>query len=75
MSKHMEIKHEVQKKHKTEFYSLLDEAMLSEKERAMMEMYYAQRKDVGYIADMLGYSKAGILRMHRKVLEKIESLL
>ena len=75
MSKHMEIKHEVQKKHKTEFYALLDEAMLSEKERMMMEMYYAQRKDVGYIADVLGYSKAGILRMHRKVLEKIESLL
>lgn len=75
MSKHMNIKHEVQKKRKTEFYELLDEAMLSDKEKSMMEMYYAQRKDIGYIADTLGYSKAGIMRMHRKVLEKIESLL
>ena len=75
MSKHIDIKHEVQRKHKTEFYELLDEAMLSDKERSMMEMYYVQRKDLGYVADVLGYSRAGILRMHRKVLEKIESLL
>ena len=75
MSKHIELKHEVQKITKTEFNGILDEAMLSENEKAMMRMYYGEKKDMGYIADTLGYSKIGVLKMHKRILERIESLL
>lgn len=75
MTKHIETKHKIQKCKKTEFNEMLDEAMLSENERSMMHMYYVEKKSLDYIADMLGYSKAGILKMHKRTLEKIESLL
>lgn len=75
MTKHMKIKHEVQKITKTAFNEILEEAMLNENEVAMMRMYYVEKKDLGYIADELGYSRAGILKMHQRVLERIESLL
>lgn len=75
MTKHMETKHKVQKIRRTEFNELLNEAMLTEKEEAMMRMHYVERKDINYIADTLGYSKAGILKMHKRILERMESLL
>ena len=75
MTKHVEIKHKVQKVRRTEFNELLNEAMLTEKEEAMMRMYYVERKDINHIADTLGYSKAGILKMHKRILERMESLL
>ena len=75
MTKHMEVKHEVQKITKTAFNGILEEAMLSESEKSMMRMHYIERKDLGYIADTLGYSKAGILKMHQGILKCIESLL
>lgn len=75
MTKHVKVKHEVQKITKTAFNEILDEAMLSENEKSMMRMYYIERKDLGYIADTLGYSKAGILKMHQRILKRIESLL
>lgn len=75
MSKHLEVKHEVQKKKRTEFNELIEEAMLSEIEKSLMKMYYCERKDLGYIADVLGYSKAGIIKMHKRILKRLESLL
>lgn len=75
MSKHIQVKHEIQKIRRTTFNELLEEAMLSENERRMMQMYYSEHKSLDYIADTLGYSKAGILKMHKRILERIESLL
>ena len=75
MSKHLEVKHEVQKKKRAEFNELIEEAMLSEIEQSLMKMYYCEHKDLGYIADTLGYSKAGIVKMHRRILKRLESLL
>lgn len=75
MTKHIEVKHKVQKIRRTEFNEMLNEAMLSKNEETMMRMYYVEKRDLGYIADTLGYSKAGILKMHKRILEKMESLL
>lgn len=75
MTKHIEAKHKVQKITKTTFDEILDEAMLSPNEKSLMRMYYVEKKDFGYIADILGYSKAGILKMHKRILGRIESLL
>ena len=60
---------------KIEFNSLIENAMLSDKERQLMCMYYIERKDFDYIADVLGYSKAGVIKMHQRILKKFEALI
>lgn len=60
---------------KLEFNALLDSIVLSDKEKQMMQLYYVERKDFDYIADELGYTKSGILRMHKRVLKRIEALI
>lgn len=76
MSKHINIKHKVQSiNKKSTFNEILEESMLDEKEKSLMRMYYVEKKDFDFIADTLGYSKAGILKMHKRILTKIESLL
>ena len=76
MTKHIEIKHKIQNiNRKTEFNNLLDESMLSDREKQMMNLYYVEGKTIDYIADEMGYSPQGILRMHKRILKKLESLL
>lgn len=60
---------------KSTFNSVLEDSMLSEVEKQMMKMYYLEQKSFDFIADELGYSQAGILRMHKRALKKIESLI
>jgi DNA-directed RNA polymerase specialized sigma subunit len=75
MTNHVKTKHKIQQVGKTTFSELIEEAMLNEDEQRMMKMYYIDRKSISYIADTLGYSEQGILKMHKRILKKIESLL
>ena len=75
MTKHVKTKHKIQMITKTMFNEIMDEAMLSENEVCMMRMYYIEHKSLDYIADTLGYSRAGVIKMHQRILQKIESLL
>lgn len=75
MTKHVKTKHKIQMITKTMFNEIMDEAMLSENEVCMMRMYYIDKHDFNFIADTLGYSKTGVLRMHKRILSKLESLL
>jgi len=76
MTEHIKTKNKIKQiGSKLEFQTLLDNVILSDKERQMMELYYIQRKDFDYIADFLGYSKAGIQKMHQRVLKRIEALI
>lgn len=76
MTEHMKVKNKIRKiNRKSTFYSILEDSMLNEKEKKMMEMYYIEQKNLDYIADELGYSKAGISKMHERILKKISSLL
>ena len=75
MTKHLKTKHKIQNVTRTKFNEMLEEAMLKDVETKMMQMYYIEHKEIDYIADVLGYSKAGILKMHQRVLKRIESLL
>ena len=76
MTDHIKTKHKLQSiPTKLQFNDLLDGIMLNDNERQMMEMYYIQRKDFDYIADTLGYTKSGIIRMHKRVLKRIEALI
>ncbi len=76
MTEHMATKKRVKKiNKKSTFNSILEESMLDEKEKQMMRMHYMEGKSFDFIADTLGYSKAGILKMHKRVLSKIEELV
>ena len=76
MSKHIELKHKVKSINtKVEFYNLIEESMLNENEKKMMKMFYIENKTIDIIADELGYSPQGILKMHKRILRKLESLL
>lgn len=76
MTKHIELKHKIKSiNRKTDFDSLLEESMLSDTEKQMMNMYYKENKQIEYIADVLGYSPQGITKMHKRILKKLESLL
>lgn len=76
MTKHIETKKKIRHiNEKATFNAILENAMLSEKEKKLMRMYYIDQHDLGYIADELGYSKIGIIKMHKRILTKIESLL
>ena len=76
MTKHIQTKHKIQNiNRKTDFNELLEQSMLSEKEKQMMKMYYEENKQMDLIADELGYSEQGIIRMHKRILKKLESLL
>lgn len=76
MTGHMVIKKKVKKiNKKSTFNSILEDSMLSDKEKQMMRMYYLEQKSFDFIADELGYSKAGILKMHNRALSKLEELI
>lgn len=76
MSKHIEIKHKVKNiNRKADFNNLLEESMLSDTEKKMMYKFYVENKSIDIIADELGYSPQGILKMHKRILKRIESLL
>lgn len=76
MTKHIEIKHKIQSINKrSTFESIVNDSMLSDVEKQMLKMYYVDRKSFDYISDELGYSKAGILKMHKRVLNKLSELL
>ena len=76
MTEHIKTKHKLKQINtKVEFNSLLENAILSDKEKQLMQMYYVEKQDFGYIADVLGYSKAGVIRMHQRILKRIEALI
>ena len=75
-SKNIETKHKIKSiNKKADFYNLLEESMLNEKEKRMMELFYVQNMDLDFIASELGYSSQGISKMHSRILKKLESLL
>ena len=44
-------------------------------EKELLKLHYLRGKDLGYIADMLGYSESTIKRKHQKALTKIHKLI
>ncbi len=76
MTDHVKTKHKLQNiPTKLEFNTLLDSIVLSDKERRLMQLYYVERKDFDFIADELGYTKSGVLKIHRRILKRIEALI
>ena len=76
MTRHIDTKRKIQQiPSKIEFNSLLENAMLSDKEKKLMRLYYVDKKSFDCIADELGYSTAGVVKMHQRILKHIEALI
>lgn len=76
MTRHIDIKHKVQQiNRKSKFCEILEDSMLDDKEKQIMIMHYLDKKSFSYIADEMGYSEAGIIKKHKNILSKLESLL
>jgi DNA-directed RNA polymerase specialized sigma subunit len=58
-----------------EFYQLLDKTKLTSMERQIIEYYYVKDKNMGWIADELGYHYDTIKRKHKAALMKISQVI
>lgn len=76
MTKHIEIRRKIKSiGKKSTFNSILEESTLNDIEKKLMIMHYLEKKDLDYIADILGYSRPGIKKMHKRILKQLESLI
>lgn len=53
------------------FEELLAKATLDETDKTLLRMYYLERKNLGYIADTLGYTKSAVKKRHARALDKL----
>lgn len=60
---------------KSDFYNIIEDAMLSEMEKKIMVMHYVEKKDFACIADELGYSEIGIIKKHKRILSIISKII
>lgn len=74
MTEHIIRKHILERMTKAEIKQKLDEIVLSEEEREVIELIYLKRKSLSYIADVTGYSESGIKKIHCRVLKRIKNL-
>lgn len=74
-SLHVETKRKIKEVNKVEFKILIDKLMLSDIEEQIMIMIYHKHKTMNQIADELGYSEAGVIKIHQRVLRKVAKLL
>ena len=76
MTEHIKTKHKIKQiGSKTTFNELIDNSMLNNVERQVMIMYYSNGNTMAYIADMLGYSEQGIVKIHKRALNKLAKML
>lgn len=54
---------------------LLDSCTLSDEDKTIIKLHYVQGKNLGYIADTLGYSESTIKKKHKKILCKLSKIL
>lgn len=54
---------------------LLDSCTLTDEDKEIIKLHYVQGKNLGYIADTLGYSESAIKKKHKKILSKLNKLL
>lgn len=73
MTEHLRRKHALENMAKAEIVAILDANVLSEDERAVMELIYLKRKPLQYIADIMGYSESGVKKMHCRIIKRIKT--
>jgi DNA-directed RNA polymerase specialized sigma subunit len=74
-SSHIETKRKLKETEKYDFISLLDRLMLSEIEEQIMKSIYIKHKSMCEIAYDIGYSEAGVVKAHQRILKKISKII
>lgn len=75
-SKHIEVKHKLQAIPSIAmFENLLEQSTLTDEEKEFVRLYYLRGKPLGYIADSLGFTEGYIRNKHRKIINKLSSLI
>ena len=76
MSEHIDTRNKIKEiADLSSFYSLIDNAVLSDTDKQILELHYIKEKDFRYIGDILGYSESTIKKRHKKILAKLSRLL
>lgn len=75
-SEHMEVKRKIKNISDIRtFDGLLENAMLPEEQKKMLNMIYVQKKSLDFIADEMNVSIQTIKLWHKKALKKIASII
>lgn len=74
-TRHIKVKRKLKRQGKADFNHILDDLMLTDNEEKMMRMYYLKHMSIDQIADELGYSAAGVEKMHQRVLNLIGNVI
>jgi DNA-directed RNA polymerase specialized sigma subunit len=75
MTKNVRTKQKLKRQGKADFNNILDDLMLTDNETKMMKMYYINHMSIDQIADELGYSAAGIEKIHQRVLRLVGNVI
>ena len=57
------------------FNEILDASTLSNEDKYILRQHYLQGKNFSYIADELGYAEITIIKRHKKILQKLSTIL
>lgn len=57
------------------FNEILDASTLSNEDKYILRQHYLQGKNFAYIADELGYAEITIIKRHKKILQKLSTIL
>lgn len=72
MSEHIEVRRRLRNiASVAEFERLLNSRMITETDKKILRMHYVEGKPLGYIADIIGYSKDQIKKRHRYILRRL----
>lgn len=76
MTSHVEIRRKLRSfVLKDDFYEFIDKLILSEPERILLERFYIDKKSIGDIAEELCLTEYAVLKMHKRILSKLDNLL
>ena len=57
------------------FNELLESSTLSDLEKEIIRMHYLKRIPLETIADLKGYSRSALMKMHKAILNKLSKIL
>lgn len=76
MTEHIKTRHKLKDIPKiSTLEELLDSCTLSDEDKEIIKLHYGKCKDLGYIADTLGYSESTIKKKHKRILSKIGKII
>lgn len=75
-NQHLQAREKIKSIHsKKELLGVLEDRLLTDDERTVIEEHYINGKSLSVIADFLGYSESSVKRFHKNALIKLNDIL